>query len=182
MKKRFFELLAVIAALIHGHASAAGAHEHGAATLHAAIEADRLHLSFSSPLDNLVGFERAPRNDKEREAVKRMVERLRSPERLFVPTPEARCTRSSVDLDSPVIDPKLLGNAAKPAPSKSASGSHASIEAEIAFRCERAQALSGIDVKAFDAFPHLKRIDAQVAGAKKQAGAKLTPRNTRLSW
>ena len=174
-------ILAVALALTHAGAHAAGAHEHGAATLHVVVEGDRLHLSFASPLDNLVGFERAPRNDKEKAAVKSAVERLRAPERLFVPTSEARCTRTSVDLDSPVIDPALLAKTGKAAPSKSGGG-HASIEAEIAFRCEQPKALSGIEVKAFEAFRGLKRIDVQVAAANKQAGAKLTPKNARISW
>ena len=172
-----------VLALVHAGAHAAGAHEHGAASLHVAIDGERLLLELSSPLDNLVGFERAPRNDKEKAAVRRMAERLREPERLFVPTPDARCARASVELDSPVLDAALIGSRAGAAPAKPAGGAgHASLEAAIAFRCERPQQLKGIEVKLFEAFPHLKRLDAQVAGAKKQSSAKLTPRSTRLSW
>ena len=173
-----------VLALAKASAYAAGAHEHGAATLHVAIDGDRLQLELSSPLDNLVGFERAPRNDTVNAAVRRMAERLREPERLFVTTPDARCTRASVELASPVLDPALLGNAAKSrAPAKSAGGGgHASLEASFAFRCEQPAKLSGLDVKLFEAFPHLKRLDVQVAGAKKQSSGKLTPRNPRLSW
>ena len=161
----------------------AAVHEHGAATLHVAVEGDRLHLELSSPLDNLVGFERAPRSEKENAAVRRMAERLREPERLFVPTPEARCARASVELDSPVLDPALLGNAPKQrAASAKPAGGHASLDAIVAFRCEQPSRLSGLEVKLFEAFPHLKRLDVQIAGAKKQSSAKLTPRNARVSW
>jgi hypothetical protein len=160
--RRYVVLLALMLPCVD---AVAAAHEHGAAILHVAIDGNNVHLSFASPLDNLVGFEHAPRTDKEREAVKRMTQRLREPERLFVTTPEARCVRASAEVGSP-----------------KGAGGHASIEAESAFRCERPQALSGIDVKAFEAFPNLKRIDVQVAGAKKQSGAKLTPRSPRIAW
>ena len=182
MKNRIYGTVLFAAALTCTPTHAAGPHEHGAARLHVAIDGDRLQLAFTSPLDTLVGFERAPRNAKETAAVKSMAERLGEPERLFVPTPEARCTRASVDLESPVIDPALLGSGAQRAraPAKS-HGGHASIDAEIAFRCDNVRALTAIDVKAFEAFPRMKRLDVQVAGAKKQTGAKLTPRNPRLA-
>ena len=175
---------ASIAALVLAHACAhaAGPHEHGAATLHIAVEGDRLQLELRSPLENLVGFERAPRNDRERAAVKRMAERLREPERLFVPTAEARCTRASVELESAVLDSVLLGGQTRAAPAQAAGGGHASLDATIAFRCDSPRELKGIEVKAFEAFPGLKRIDVQVAGTRKQAGAKLTPRSPRVTW
>ena len=176
-----------VLALAGASAYAAGAHEHGAATLHVAIDGDRLQLELSSPLDNLVGFERAPRNDKENAAVRRMAERLREPERLFVTTPDARCTRASVELDSPVLEktisPQRAQRAQETNPSKSTGAAgHASLEAVFVFRCEQPAKLSGLDVKLFEVFPHLKRLDVQVAGAKKQSSGKLTPRNPRLSW
>ena len=173
-------------ALVHPGVQAAGPHEHGAATLHVAIDGDRLQLELVSPLDNLVGFERAPRNDREKAAIQRMAERLRDGERLFVATPDARCRQASVELDSPVLDSSTSKTAAAQKAqenhAKSKSTGHASLEAVIVFRCEQPQKLSGIDVKLFEAFPHLKRVDARVAGAKKQSSAKLTPRSARLSW
>ena len=170
-------------------AHAAAPHVHGAAALHVAIEDNRLVLELTSPLDNLVGFERAPRSDREKAAVRAMAARLREPEKLFVPTPEAKCTRTSVTLESPVLDPALLA-AAPAAPSGAAKSGgekrhkdgHASIDTAVTFTCAQPQSLSGLDVKAFEAFPNLKRLDVKIAGAKKQSAAKLTPRNTRVTW
>ena len=177
-------------------AYAASAHVHGVASLQVAIDGDRLVLDFSSPLDNLVGFEHAPRNDKQKAAVRRMAERLHKAELMFVPTAEARCARSSVNLVSPVLDRALLSvdSVAKPASPEASGGEarkgagkpdksgHAALSAEIVFRCERPGSLSGLEVDVFDAFPDLKRLDVQVAGAKRQTGAKLSPRNRRVSW
>jgi hypothetical protein len=186
MKKRIVcsaaALLATVASLAHG----AGAHVHGRATLHVAVDGPTLTLNLNSPLDSLIGFEHAPRNDRQRAAVRRMVERLREAETLFVPTPEARCSRTTVNLESPVITPGLLAEEdAKKAPKRPAGKAepgHADLDAEIVFRCEVPARLTGMEVLLFDAFTHMKRVDARIAASGKQAAAQLTSRNRRLTW
>jgi len=173
----------------------AGAHVHGSATLQVAVDGNRVNLDFSSPLENLVGFEHAPRNDKQKAAVRRMAERLHKAGTLFVPTPEARCAAGAVNLQSQVLDRSLLAaegaaNEASPSPSgrgpQKRSGAadkeeHAELSAEFALQCERPERLAGLEVKLFDVFPGVKRIDVQVAGGKKQASARLTSRNRRVA-
>jgi len=174
-------------------ALAADAHVHGRAALQVSVDGNRLLLEFSSPLDNLVGFEHAPRNDKQTAAVRGMAERLHNPSALFMPTPQAACAPASVELKSAVLEPALLAGKAAPRPtperplSQSAKGKstqeeHAALSAEVVFNCERPEKLSSLEVRIFDAFPHVRRLDVQVAGARKQAAARLTPRNRRLSW
>ena len=75
-----------------------GAHVHGAATLQVAVDAQTLTLDFSSPLDNLIGFEHPPRDDKQKAAVKAMADRLNHADGLFVATAEAQCALQSVKL------------------------------------------------------------------------------------
>ena len=173
-------------------------HVHGHAALEVAVDGNRLQLGFRSPLDNLIGFEHAPRTDQQKDAVRRMAAELRKPAQQFVPTAEARCTPDPVRLASEVIDPSLLGGEAPPAgaakpqtpPPRDKHGhkghkgdhGHAELEAQFVFRCEQPEKLSGLEVKLFDAFKGLKRIDVQVAGARKQAAARLTPKNRRVSW
>jgi uncharacterized protein DUF2796 len=176
-------------------AQAADAHVHGVATLQVALDGNRLNVDFSSPLDNLVGFEHAPRTDKQKAAVRQMAERLNAPELWFMPNAEAGCKRTSVDLQSPVLERSLLagGSAAgkggassnrdvRKGPHKDDRSGHSALSADIVFTCERPQALSGLELKVFDAFPKLKRIDAQVAGTKKQKAAQLTPRARNLAF
>lgn len=165
-------LLALVALpASRAYAASGHAHVHGAATLEVAVDGDRLMLEFSSPLDNLLGFERAPRDDKEKEAVRRLKQQLERAELLFVPTPEAGCTRESARMEAPV----LTGG-------KPDAAGHAALTAELAFRCQRVQALSGLEAKVFDAFPRLTRLDVQVAGTRKQVAARLTPKNRRIAW
>ena len=150
---------------------AASGHVHGVATLDVAVEGDRLMLDFVSPLENLIGFERAPRSDKEKEAARRLKEQFQKPELLFVASAEAGCVRDSVAVDAPVLDG-----------GKADKDGHAALTASISFKCQRVQALSGIEVKAFDAFPRLTRIDVQVAAARKQSAGRATPKNRRIAW
>ena len=173
-------------------ALAADAHVHGVASLQIALDGNRLSVDFSSPLDNLVGFEHAPRTDRQKAAVRQMAERLNAPELWFVPNPEAGCKRTAVNLESAVLDRALLSGAgaerkpstAKPdarKDTKSHAGEHSALSAGIVFTCDRPRALSGLELKLFDAFPKLKRIDAQVAVTNKQKAAKLTPRARHLA-
>ena len=170
------------------------AHVHGVATLKVAIDGERLAIDFSSPLDDLVGFERAPRTEPEKAAASQVLQRLRKPEDLIVPSPEARCSRMSVKIDAPVLDAQGVSDvsASKPAAppvkdqgkrtDKSDKSEHAGLSAEIVFRCAQPQNLRGLIVALFDAFPRLRRVDAEVAGTRKQVAAKLTPRNRTISW
>jgi hypothetical protein len=145
---------------------------HGVAVLDIAVDGGRLTLEFSSPLDNLVGFERLPRTDKEKALASQTMERLRRPEELFVPTAAARCTRIAAMIDVPVWD----------APYKAPKGEHAALTATIEFRCEQPDRMRSLRIMAFDSFPRLKSIDAQVAGGGKQRAARLTGGNRTLVW
>src|SRR6187431_2577567 len=95
-------------------ARAADAHVHGVASLQVALDGNRLNVEFSSPLDNLVGFEHAPRTDKQKAAVREMAERLNAPELWFVPNAEAACKRTSVGLQSPVLERSLPAGGSAP--------------------------------------------------------------------
>jgi hypothetical protein len=175
--------------------AAADAHVHGLAALQVAVDGNRLLLEFSSPLDNLVGFEHAPRNDKQTAAVRRMAERLHKPALLFVPTPEALCTPVSVSLESPVIERLLLTAVSAPrlasdrpiakaqkGDDKAGHEAHAALSSEMVFQCERPEKLSSLEARLFDSFPDVRRLDVQVAGPRKQAAATLTARSRRISW
>ena len=105
---RKYILYAAFAALIGNPpiviAHELGAHVHGVATLQIAVDDKTMTLDFSSPLDNLLGFEHVPRDAKQRAAVKNMADSLNKAEQLFIPTAEAQCTLQSVKLDSLVLD------------------------------------------------------------------------------
>ena len=160
-----------------------GAHVHGVAELRVVIDGNQLSISFESPLDNVVGFERAPRTDKERSAVRSMATRLRQAQTLFVTTPAAQCKLVSVQLVSAALPADLLG---EPKPTKvegSKEGEgHADLDASFTFNCANASQLKGMDVGLMQAFPGLRKLNVQVVGPKGQSATTLVPGKRALAW
>lgn len=190
-------LALAFAALAATPAFAHKAHVHGVAKLEVVVDGESLQLRLESPLDNLLGFERAPRNDRERAAARDMANKLRQGERLFAPTAGAQCRLVSVSLHAPVLDATLLGepggNTKTPAKHdhkhdpKHEHGhddhdDHADLVAEYRFQCARAGALTGMEVRLADQFKGLRRIDAQVVTPKRQSASRITARMRALSW
>ena len=143
-------------------AHAAGhAHEHGVVKLDIAIEAGKLTVQMESPLDNLVGFERAPRTDAERQRVDAAVARLKAAAALFKIDPAAGCTLASVEL---VSAPLNLG---KPEPGAVDDG-HADLDGDFEFACKNSARAGFIDLGLFSAFSGMQRIDVQIAAPQGQ--------------
>jgi hypothetical protein len=183
MTNHSFKVAAVLcSAFIAAGGASAGqkAHSHGVAALEVAVDGPTITLRLDSPLDSLVGFERAPKTDAERARVREMAKVLRSGG-AFVPTAAARCRLDSVKLESPVVAPELLGETGA-APGGKAADDHADLGGTFVYRCEDAQALAGIEVMLFDSFKRLRRVDAQVAGPKGQSAMKLTAKSRQLRW
>jgi hypothetical protein len=176
------------AMFVAANAGAAPAHVHGIARLDIAIDGEALQLSLESPLANLVGFEHAPSNAQETQAVSAMVLRFSRPEELFAPSPAARCSVKSIQLSSPVIDAKLLAVPGVPAPPPAAAGAphdedgHAELEVQIAFRCERPGELKRLEARIFSAFPAMLQLDVQVVTPSRQSAAKLTAKSNAIAF
>lgn len=135
------------------------AHVHGAATLDIAVEATSLTLSLDTPLDGLLGFERAPRSDAERRAADQAIATLRAADTLFTIDPAAQCRMASVELLSAALK---LG----PAAAAAKDDDHGDLEAEFTFSCRSAPAF--VEVGLFRAFPRMGRLDVQTATPKGQ--------------
>jgi hypothetical protein len=160
------------ALLLAGTAQAAGAHEHGVARLDVAVDAKRVSILLDTPLESLVGFEREPRTDAEREKVAAALARLRDAQQLFHIDPGAGCTLARVDLQSPALQ---LGRAAAPA-----KEGHADLEATFDFACTNGARAGFVEVGLFETFPALTRLDLQVATPKGQLKATLRKPSSRV--
>jgi len=149
-----------MAVLLHGAcvAHAAGAHVHGVAKLDIAVEATRLTVQLEAPLENLLGFERAPRTDAERKQADALVTKLKAADAMFTIDPAAQCILAKVELASSALK---LG---KPDPSEEG---HADIDGSFEFNCVDATKAAYVDVGLF-AFPRMQRLDVQVATPKGQ--------------
>ena len=77
------------------------AHVHGIAHLNVAVEGADLHMEFTSPAANIVGFEHEPRTPEQKAGVKNAIEKLEGGSELFMLSPEAQCrlSKASVKTD-----------------------------------------------------------------------------------
>ena len=160
-------LAAPLGALAHG-----SAHEHGVAKLDIAVDAKQIVVQLESPLDNLVGFERAPRTDSERKRADEAVARLRDGQAMFQFDPAAGCKLMRTQLDSP---PLGLGDS-----SARAQADHADLFGSWEFSCADAAKATYVDVGLF-AFNQLKRVQVQLALPKTQAKSELKRPKARIS-
>ncbi|MBL0952545.1 MAG: DUF2796 domain-containing protein, partial [Pseudomonas sp.] len=87
-----FVLLPLVAAQAHEHGhdhdhehshDSLGAHEHGVASLNAALDGNLLELQLESPAMNLVGFEHAAKSDADKAKVAAAKRELEQPVMLF---------------------------------------------------------------------------------------------------
>jgi Protein of unknown function (DUF2796) len=149
------------------------AHEHGIVKLDIAIEAGKLTVQMESPLDNLVGFERAPRSDAERKAVATAVARLQAAGALFKIDPAAGCTLKNVALRSAALK---LG----PAEPGAVDDGHADLDGDFEFSCQNSALAAYIELGLFSAFSGMQRIDVQIAAQTGQAQRTLKRPATRI--
>lgn len=160
-------LAAPLGAQAQGHA-----HAHGVAQLDIAVDAKQIVVQFESPLDNLVGFERAPRTDSERKRAEEAVARLKDGQAMFRFDPAAGCALMRTNLDSPPLG--LGDGSTRPQPG------HADLFGSWEFSCADAAKASYVDVGLF-AFQQLKRVQVQLALPKTQAKSELKRPKARIS-
>ncbi len=152
-------------------------HVHGEGMLDVVIDKDTISISLELPLDAAVGFERAPKNDKEKAALAAASKALNDAATLFVPTPAAGCTVLAVKAEVP-----FAGDTDHHAHAHEGETHHADIDAEYTFRCANPAALKGIETSIFTQFKRLYRLEVQRAGPTGQGATRLTPKKPTLNW
>jgi hypothetical protein len=166
---RFAALLALC--MTSGLTLAAEAHIHGQANLSIAIDGGTLTLTLESPTDSLVGFEHVARDAKEQAAVAAMKQTLGQADKLFLPTPTAMCKPTSVKLAS-----LLLGSPPEPG-----HEGHADMDGEFVFQCAQPQHLHDLDVRLFERFPRIKKLNVEIAGPNGQKAVQLSATQSKVS-
>ena len=144
-------------ALVAGSARAEAPHAHGVAKVDVALEGRRLTLDFSAPLEDIVGFERRPANDKERAAVEAAVNYLKSG-RALAASVAANCRVAEAGV---VLDVREKG--------------HVELSAHLVYDCKEPQELREIDAALFEPYKRVKRIDVRAVTAKGQSSGRLVP-------
>jgi hypothetical protein len=163
-----FALLILLATSVH----AGKAHVHGVMSLDVVLDAGVLTLELSAPQDSLLGHERRPRTEAERQAAAAALARLRDVADWFRPDAAAGCVAGAVSLVAEHLRPA----AAEP----SGKGSHADVTLSAQWRCASPEALQGVDIHLFQRFARTTRIDVQLVGAPGPARQVLRPGVARL--
>lgn len=163
-------LLSLIIGMTAAITEAAPAHVHGQARLEISVDREQLVITLETPLDGLLGFEHAPRNAAERQAVQTMVAKLKQTDQIFIPSAAALCVSTGVELDSPVLG------------GKSAPGSHNDLDARYTWRCAKPEALRDVATGLFIDFLRLRLITVEFAGPQGQRAGRLDARNPRFNW
>ena len=176
MKSSNFRLLCFCLMAAAAEALAHGPHVHGTAELHVAVEDNRVDLELHSPLDNLIGFEHAPRTDSQRAAVKAMTAKLNKPEMLFRMPKAASCRASPTHIDSPFNDaPPMATKPSRAAHGDDDGDEHANLTATFGFVCADVDKLDSIEVVIFEAFKGTRILKAEIIGPHGQSAATLSP-------
>ncbi len=176
MKVLFLSLLPVCLMAASSPAWAGKAHQHGVAALDVAVEPARVTLELDTPLDNLLGFERAPRTDPERAKVDQVLARLRAADQLFRIDSAAGCTLAKVTLESAVLGLGLADASAAPP-----KGDHAELNGRFEFNCKAGNLARFVEVELFEAFAPMKRINLQLVLPRGQMKATLVRPATRVA-
>lgn len=177
LTRRPVPLLALSALLATPFAASAqnqAAHVHGQVRLDVVIEGPTIVIDMQSPLDNFVGFERAPRTDAEKKTADDAVALLRAGDQIFRIDPGANCKLGPVMLRSAALG---LGKDAD-----AAGEGHAELAGNFAFNCTNAGAAKFIEVDLFAAFKGTRQIEVQIAAPQGQFKRTLKRPATRLAW
>jgi len=152
-------------------------HVHGEGQLDAVLEQETLTLELALPLDAAVGFERPPKNDKEKAALAQTAKILEDTA-LWAPTPAAQCSLQSAKVTVPFTG----GHDHHDKHAHEGEQHHADIDAEYRFRCANPAALKAVETTLFKSMKRLYRLEAQRSGPSGQGAQRLTPKKPVLDW
>ena len=201
-----FGTLAVMLGVALAPRSLAGPHEHGVAVLELSVESEILILRFSSPLDNLLGWERAPRNAAEQRQYTALREEFAQPAFILSIPDALACRLAETTVSDPYGRPSAAPRAkASIEPREKASTDpqgrastdpqgkalidpqgraspdpHKDLEVEWVFRCAALTGLRTLTINAFDRFKRLRRVDVVYAIPGKSGKSRVTGRQREL--
>ena len=170
-------------------------HEHGHGALDIALEGENLVAEFRIPAVNVVGFEHAPRDDAEREAVHEAVVRFANAAAVLVPAADAECEIEDAEVEIAGTDhdgPWRVGAEGEAEEGHEGEGheqeeeeheeeegheeeAHSELHATYRFHCRAPERLARIDVLVFELLHDAEEIGVRVVTATTQTAMDLHP-------
>jgi hypothetical protein len=149
------------------------AHVHGQAQLQLAIDQTQAVMSFSSPLDNFLGFERAPKDETEQEKVTQLLQQLQNPLAWFELSNEAQCQIKQIDIDAPVLTGKQKSTQ---------DTKHSDLRFELDLQCKHPHQLRSLKASALQQYKGIKRLKLEVVDGSGQHVKTLKIDDAILIW
>ena len=137
------------------------AHTHGTVALHLAQDGQDLLLEVTAPGADVVGFEHAPENAKQRSLLKQATKTLQNPDDLFIINPQAQCRLTQQHVSHTLIEHQEHHHSHSDADHHAHQhDEHGAFTAHYHYHCQHMEQLKDINTKWFDAFPSTEKIHA----------------------
>ena len=181
------------------------AHVHGIAQLNITLEDNELYIEFETPAANIVGFEHAPKTDKEEASVDRAIASLKSAEKLFIISKLAGATLIQANVETGMEggvehdhddehkherhkkdhhddEHHDEDHADHDEHENEEHGQHSDFKAVYRFSCQNPDRLMTMDVMLFHIFKGIEQINVQLLTSTKQSALQLTAKNSRITF
>ena len=129
-------------------------HEHGVSVLKIAIESQNVQMELESPANDIVGFEHAPENDKQKADIEHALSLLRKTNGVFIPSSEANC--------------KTNENSAEFEIEEGQSETHSGFHVVWKMTCSNPNKLTSLETTFFKIFPKAEEIEVEIISASGQ--------------
>ena len=126
---------------MHAH----GKHVHGEVTVNIALEGRTLALEIDAPAAQTLGFEKSPRDDRDRAAVKAVDDWFRSGRNMLGVPPAAGCRLTKAEFTPPKL-----------------GGGHADYRGSYLFDCAAPQALAWVEIWALRRMQGLEKAEVNL--------------------
>ncbi len=194
MKSTFLASLVVFALPLTVHAGDEhhykqhAAHEHGTAQLNLVQEQQTLMLELTLSNMDVLGFEHAPSNQEQAQAIEKAGSVLADVEHLLTFNPAAVCTVTSAQAQRKALehheddheDGHEDEHEHEHDEGMHKESTHSEFQAQYAFNCQQPEQLKTITVQFFDVFPSLEKIQVQMVTDKGQGADQLTAQHSHI--
>jgi hypothetical protein len=163
-----------------------GAHVHGEATLNIGVDGQLLLISLEAPGMSVLGFEHPPRDDAERSLFRHALEVLGMPEQWLTVPAAAACVLESSKVEPHGFESPSEGGQATqhegPATPRAEEAHHEHADVDVTYRyaCHVPLAVRTLDVRLFEVFPDLHKINVELVLPDRQGSQVLLPGTTTI--
>ena len=160
-------------------------HDHGHGKLSVAVDGNTVAFDLDLPADGLYGFEYEPRTAAEKKTFAEANAKLQEhPESIFIFPAELGCKVTTAHVKKEDEDEGEKAPATTPAKSKGKTKraeTHADINGDFRFQCDKSPAGAKIKIAMLKAFPRVKDLKMQINSATNQSAVSITKPEQEIS-